>query len=378
MPGPRSTTRSSTRSPCALAVISGGLPGGAVAQRVLDEVDQDAFQQRRVGVHVGQRRRASSTVTSPAERAQVVERAGDDLVEAERRGTQRSAPACSRLMSSRFSTRSGEPVQRLVGGGEQLVAVGGVQPTSALPQAGDRRLGRGERRAQVVARPRRAARCASGRPRRSAAASPPRSASRCWSRATAACAANAPSTRRSRRGQRPPAQRERERVADRHVDVAVARCGARVVARRGHDGASRVVGPRPAGALEQRSPTRSPNVSRSWSSSAASGPAPRSTLPATWTASRPRRWPGRPAWYAARRGRPRQLTTSADDDEHDRARAAFSASAIGELVDRRREVVVQQQRRRPIAAPSSAGTKPPISATATTTSEEEQDVAGAG
>ena len=46
-PGPRSTTRSSTRSPSALAVSSGGLPGGRVAQRVGGQVDDDPLQDRR-------------------------------------------------------------------------------------------------------------------------------------------------------------------------------------------------------------------------------------------------------------------------------------------------------------------------------------------
>ena len=45
----------------------------------------------------------------------------------------------------------GEPVQGLLGGGQQVRAVVGGQPGVAGAQAADRRLGRGERRAQVMA-----------------------------------------------------------------------------------------------------------------------------------------------------------------------------------------------------------------------------------
>ena len=62
-----------------------------------------------------------------------------------------SAPASSRLMSSRFSIRAGEPVERLVGGEQELLARLVAPPDVVAAQRGDRRLGRGERAAQVVA-----------------------------------------------------------------------------------------------------------------------------------------------------------------------------------------------------------------------------------
>ena len=45
----------------------------------------------------------------------------------------------------------GEPVQRLLGGSQQVSAVLGGKPDVAGAQAADRRLGRGERPAQVMA-----------------------------------------------------------------------------------------------------------------------------------------------------------------------------------------------------------------------------------
>ena len=62
-----------------------------------------------------------------------------------------SAPACSRLMSSRFADQPAEPVQRLVGGGQQLVPVLGVELDVGAAQAAHRRLRRRQRRTQVVA-----------------------------------------------------------------------------------------------------------------------------------------------------------------------------------------------------------------------------------
>ena len=90
MPGPRSITRSSTSS----GVRAGGdadlRAGRGVAQRVLDEVGDDAFEQarRRRGPRAGRpgRRRRRSR-----RRRGVVERPADDVVEPDRRGQHRTA-----------------------------------------------------------------------------------------------------------------------------------------------------------------------------------------------------------------------------------------------------------------------------------------------
>ena len=172
MPGPRSMTRSSTRSPSALPVSVRRPLGGRVAQRVRDEVGQRparAGPGRPARRAARRARRPGPAVPSSPE---VVERPGDDLVDGRRlRASIDRRPACSRLMSSRLSTRRGQPVEGRVRGCEQLVA-GPPAPrsTSGLRRLVTRRpwprpagcAGRG--------RPRRAARCASGWPRRAGAA----------------------------------------------------------------------------------------------------------------------------------------------------------------------------------------------------------------
>ena len=54
-------------------------------------------------------------------------------------------------MSSRFSTRRSQPVQRFLGGVEQFAPVLVAELDVRRAQAVDRGLGRGKRRAQVVA-----------------------------------------------------------------------------------------------------------------------------------------------------------------------------------------------------------------------------------
>ena len=124
MPGPWSTTRSSTGPPCSLAVTSGGRSGRAEPQRVGDQVDQDPFQQAGVGADRGQVGGDAARATCAAGSPELVERRRDRVLQADRRpATRPSTPACRRLMSSRFADQPGEPVQRLVGGGQQFVAV---------------------------------------------------------------------------------------------------------------------------------------------------------------------------------------------------------------------------------------------------------------
>ena len=141
-PGPRSTTRSSTRSPSALAVTTGGCAGGGTAARwptrlattrssrpgsastvgqVVGHVDHDAAPGRRRG------RRAPAGRPRPARPARL---------------STDSAPACSRLMSSRLST-SGSSRSSDSSAVASSSARSSRRPVDVgAAQAGDRRLGR--------------------------------------------------------------------------------------------------------------------------------------------------------------------------------------------------------------------------------------------
>ena len=61
-----------------------------------------------------------STVTSRPSGSEVVERAGDDLVEAGRAREQRQRAGLQPAHVQQVLHQVGKPVQRLVGGGEQL------------------------------------------------------------------------------------------------------------------------------------------------------------------------------------------------------------------------------------------------------------------
>ena len=170
-------------------------------------------------------------------------------------------------------------------------------------------------------------------------------------------------------GQRAAAQHQGEVVVDGHVDVALAGRPAGRVADGGGDlPRGRVLLPLRAAAgvraaLQQGDRVR-PKVSRSRSSSAVSGRAPRSTLPAT-VARVAASAQARAASRVRRAARSTTaLTATATTTNTIRART-FSRSAIVEGVERRGEEVVQQQRtrRRRRAAPATC---PPTSATATT------------
>ncbi len=83
MPGPRSMTRSSAKSPSVLPVMRTRAPSGRVAQRVLHEVRDDPFEQARVRAH-GRQVGGDVGVDGRAVRCGVVESARDDVVEPDR------------------------------------------------------------------------------------------------------------------------------------------------------------------------------------------------------------------------------------------------------------------------------------------------------
>ena len=133
------------------AVTRGGDGGRGVADGVGDEVGERPFEQRRRR----RRRRAATRARRPrriaADGAEAGDRGEHGLFDAGRAAARTvSADACRRLMSSRLPTRS---VSRSVSSSIvalELVDVVGRPVDVALAQAGDRRLDRRQRGAQVV------------------------------------------------------------------------------------------------------------------------------------------------------------------------------------------------------------------------------------
>ena len=104
IPGPRSTTRRSTRPSATHASTRTRVSTGDHVERVLDDVRDGTLEQRGVGLHARQRlgrrrRRPAPASLSPASAA------GMTSSSATARITSCSAPVCSRLMSSRLPTR---------------------------------------------------------------------------------------------------------------------------------------------------------------------------------------------------------------------------------------------------------------------------------
>ena len=330
MPGPWSMTRSSTRPPWSLAVTSGGRSAGLnrsalpmTLTRIRSSRPGSARDRRQV---VGD---AQADGTRP--RAELVERPGHGLLDADRGRGDAERAGLQAAHVEQVGDQPGEPVERLVGGGQQLVAVvrRRTRPrrcagwsTAALAEAS------GVRRSWLTA--------ASSAVRiRSASAS------------GRACGGLGGEPLLAQRDgglggerlddaavggrERPPAQHQRQVVVDGDLGVALARARRRSRRRRW---------PRPArrpgradgravraasGGVPAGSPSPAPNVSRSRSSSAGSGRAPRSTLPATVA----RVCASALARAASRVRRAARSTTHADrdrdDHEHHAARACSPA-----------------------------------------------------
>ena len=121
-----------------------------VAQRVLGQVHDDPLEDGRVGEDLGQRVRDVDQEPR-GRRVQVVQRAGHDLVQPDRAREHGQRAGLQPAHVQQVADQVGEPVQRLVRGGEQLVAVLGRPVHVRRAQAGDRGLRGGQRGAQVVA-----------------------------------------------------------------------------------------------------------------------------------------------------------------------------------------------------------------------------------
>jgi hypothetical protein len=140
-----------------LDLVSGG-PGGqqrrrrrtGVAQGVAGQVHDDSFGDRRVGHNLGQPGRDVRQHRLRL-RAEGLQRGRDDLAQVDGPREHRSRAGLQPAHVQQARHEMGEPVQGLLGGGQQVRAVVGGEPGVIGAQAADRRLGRGERRAQVMA-----------------------------------------------------------------------------------------------------------------------------------------------------------------------------------------------------------------------------------
>ena len=197
-PGPRSTIRSSSRSPATPRVRADGVSGRGVAHGVLDEVRHRAFEQ--AGVGEDQRGRVAGAIVDRCRAATPRRGALHDLVERGRRqhGSHRPGlqPATGRA-GSPAARRGGrprprrcraarrDPRRRATAAGRAGVAMLALMPASGVRRSCDTAASSAVRTASLS---------------RSRTASAARVASRSRSRTAAACAAKASSMRRSEAG----------------------------------------------------------------------------------------------------------------------------------------------------------------------------------
>ena len=276
-PARRGRSRSQSaagRAGCSAARSPAGWPGSAPAARVGARPPAGRPGRGR------RRRRRPPPSSSTARRRPPRPRSA-------RCGRTPSAPACSRLMSSRFSTsrvsRSSDSSAVASSSSRSVV----VEDHVVAAQAGDRRLGRGQRGAQVVAdrgEQRGAQPVGLGqRPGRGGLLGEPLLAQRdgglrgerldhppVGRRAAGGRAAPAEIRSSTVTSASPSAGCERGRSPTRGGDPPGGRIG------RGPPGPAAARSAAPAGVTAAK-----PNVSRSWSSRAGSGRPPRSTLPAS-------------------------------------------------------------------------------------------------
>ena len=341
MPGPRSTTRRSTRSPTRAGLDADRRAGGRRTRARCRRGWRAPARAARVGARPRGSVSGTSTSTRRASVAEAGERGRHDLLEADRRAARAaSAPACSRLMSSRLPTSAVEPVGLLVDRGEEL--------RGRLRRSSRRRrwsrlvtdaLIDGERRAQVV-RHRLQQRGAQlvglgerGRPR------PPRPASRARSSAAASWAANASSTRWSSAGEAAAARARAtcRRRARRRASASLGPVGA------ARPAAASTRQPSPSRREQRDAPSR-PNVARSWLEQrrqrvVARRAACRRARASASASARARAASRAPARAERRRAR----STTDGDDEEDDEREHVLGLGDRERVERRREVPVGEQ-----------------------------------
>jgi hypothetical protein len=137
------------RVPTALAVTSGGDAAGEYRRAL-----PTRFATTRSTI-------AGSAITSPSPggmsastdrpRPEAVERVRDELAQIRGPGEDRQPPGLQPAHIQQARREVGEQVEGLLRGGQQLLTVVAGQEDVARAQAGHRRLGRGQRRAQVVA-----------------------------------------------------------------------------------------------------------------------------------------------------------------------------------------------------------------------------------
>ena len=220
-----------------------------------------------------------------------------------------SAPACSRLMSSRLSTRWASRSSD-----SSAVASSSSRSSWLHCTSCERRLvtaalaeASGVRRSWLTAASSAVRIRSASAMGRAASAS---AASRCCSSATAAWAANAPSTRRSVGGQRAAAQRQHQGLADRHLRVARRTAGDRRLAGRCASGVPAGRRRRAAGragngpALQQRDRFHAERLADPVEQGLQRPLAPQHVARGGDQQSRTRRWPGPPAGSAGPRGPP--------------------------------------------------------------------------
>jgi len=121
-----------------------------IAQRVLDEVGDHAFQQSRVGHDVGQ---VGRDVDSDRLRGwvELIEGPGHDVVKADRCRQDRQSSGLQPRQVEQIGDQFGELVEGRVRVAEQFVAVGIGPDDIARAKAGNCRFGRCYRGAQIMA-----------------------------------------------------------------------------------------------------------------------------------------------------------------------------------------------------------------------------------
>jgi len=142
--------RSSTQLPTALAVSSGGGAALGVAQRIADQVHNDPFQDRRVGHDLAKPGRDIRLHGSRL-RSGIAQRSGHDLTQICWPGKYRQRPGLQPARVQQILDERAKQIEGFRGSSQQFVAVAGGEASVARAQAAHRRLGCGERRAEVVA-----------------------------------------------------------------------------------------------------------------------------------------------------------------------------------------------------------------------------------
>jgi hypothetical protein len=146
-----------TTSPSPTPVSSPGLrghqrrrPRRGVPQGVADQVRDDPFHDRRVGHDRGQSGR-DVRKHRPCPRPEGSQRVRDDLVQIRRPGEYRQRPGLQPAHVQQARRDAAEQIEGPLGRVKQFGAIARGEAGVTRPQAAHRRLGRGERRPQVVA-----------------------------------------------------------------------------------------------------------------------------------------------------------------------------------------------------------------------------------